>query len=152
MNTTREKIVTVRRTVRGARAFLFSAWTEPSLFARWFGPTNWTVERCELDSHVGGRWRAWLRRGDGGSVYVGGTYLEIDAPKRLVFTWDTDPDSHNTESLSVVTVSFSEAPNGVEIVITHRKLASDEAVDMDAGWNNTLDAFEAFLSTKTEEI
>jgi uncharacterized protein YndB with AHSA1/START domain len=151
VNATEEKIVTVRRTVRRARAFLFSAWTDPKLLAQWFGPKTWTVERCELDSRVGGRWRACLRRGDGGSVYVGGTYLEIDAPERLVFTWDTDPDGQNTELLSVVTVSFTEAADGVEIVITHRKLGAAEAVDMDAGWNNTLDAFEAFLSTKTEE-
>jgi uncharacterized protein YndB with AHSA1/START domain len=150
--TKEEKIVTVRRTVRGGRAFLFSAWTEPELFARWFGPKTWTVERCELDRRVGGRWRAWFRRGDGGSVSVGGTYLAIEAPERLVFTWDTDPDGQNTELQSVVTVSFTAAPKGVEIEITHRKLGSAEAVDMDAGWNNTLDALEAFLSTVTEEI
>jgi uncharacterized protein YndB with AHSA1/START domain len=148
MNATREKVVTVRRTVRGDRAFLFSAWTDPALFAQWFGPKTWKVERCELDSRVGGRWRAWFRRGDGGGVYVGGTYLEIVAPERLVFTWDTDSDGQDTELLSVVTVSFSERPNGVEIVITHRKLGSGEAVDMEAGWSNTLDALEIFLATK----
>jgi uncharacterized protein YndB with AHSA1/START domain len=152
VNATKEKVVTVRRTVRGTRAFLFSAWTDPKLFGQWFGPKAWTVERCELDSRVGGRWRAWFRRGDGGSVYVGGTYLEIKAPESLVFTWDTDRGGQNTDLLSVVTVSFSEAQSGVEIAITHRKLGSAEAVDMDAGWSNTLDALEAFLSTQTEEI
>jgi uncharacterized protein YndB with AHSA1/START domain len=151
VNAAKEKTVTVRRTVSGNRTFLFSAWTDPKLFVQWFGPKTWSVERCELDSRVGGGWRAWFRRGDGGSVYVGGSYLEINAPERLVFTWDTDPDGGAPKLLSVVTVLFSEVPNGVEIVITHRKLGTAEAVDMDAGWSNTLDALEAFVATQIVE-
>jgi uncharacterized protein YndB with AHSA1/START domain len=151
VNDTKEELVTIRRTMRGTRAFLFSAWTDPNLFVQWFGPKTWRVERCELDRRVGGSWRAWFRRGDGGSIYVGGSYLQIDSPDRLVFTWDTNHDGGVPELLSIVSVSFSEVPNGVDIEITHRKLGSAEAIEMDAGWNNTLDSLEAFLSTKPWE-
>ncbi|TCT02275.1 SRPBCC family protein [Aquabacter spiritensis] len=142
MSPAAEKTVTVRRTLRGTRAFLFSAWTDRALFAQWFGPKGWSVEACTLDCRVGGAWQARFRRGDGSRVAVRGTYLEIAPPDRLVFTWEADP----TGPASVVTVAFADAPGGVEIAITHRKLGTAQAVDMDAGWNNTLDALETFAA------
>lgn len=147
MTEARETVVTVRRTLAARREFLFAAWTDPELFIQWFGPKTWTVERCEVDARVGGRWRAWFRRGDGGSLYVGGTYLEVEAPERLVFTWDLRPDGSAPDTLSVVAVTFSQVAGGAEIAITHRKLGTTEAIDMDAGWTNTLDALAAFVAT-----
>lgn len=143
-----EKVVTVRRRLAASRAFLFAAWTDPELFARWFGPKGWTVQRCEVDAHVDGAWRAWFRRGDGAEVYVGGTYLEVDPPGRLVFTWDLDPAGSAPDVLSVVSVVFREIDGGTLIEISHRKLGATQAIDMDAGWNNTLDALEEFISAR----
>lgn len=148
MSEVREKIVTVRRTLAASREFLFAAWTDPELFAQWFGPRSWTVERCEVDARVDGRWRAWFRRGDGGEVYAGGTYLEIDPPSRVVFTWDVDPAGSAADALSIVSVVLHETEGGTAIEISHRKLGTAQAVDMDAGWNNTLDALEDFVSAQ----
>ena len=97
---------------------------------------------CEIDARVDGRWRAWFRRGDGGEVYAGGTYLEIAPPSRVVFTWDIDPAGSAAGTLSVVSVVLHETQGGTAIEISHRKLGTARAVDMDAGWNNTLDALE----------
>ncbi|GAC1346785.1 MAG: SRPBCC domain-containing protein [Acetobacteraceae bacterium] len=152
MNDAREKIVTVRRTLAAGRAFLFAAWTDPELFAQWFGPRSWTIERCEVDARVGGQWRAWFRRADGGEVYAGGTYLDIDPPGRVVFTWHVDPAGSAADALSVVSVTLSETEGGTAIEINHRKLGTTHAVDMDVGWNNTLDALEDFVSARAIAI
>jgi uncharacterized protein YndB with AHSA1/START domain len=145
MGELREKVSTVRRVIAADRAFLFAAWTDPTLFAQWFGPASWTVERCVLDPRPEGPWRAWFRRTDGGGVEVGGKYLRFEPPFCLAFTWAPGPAGAIQAEHSEVTVEFTEIPAGVEIAITHRKLSVAEAADMDVGWNNTLDSLEAFV-------
>ena len=140
------RIVGVRRRIRATRAFLYGAWTDPARFIRWFGPKAWSVERCEIDARPGGAWRAWLKRGDGASICVGGVYMEVEPERRIVFTWDNDERGRPTEVTSLVTVVFTEVADGVEVSITHRELSTGQAVDMDVGWNSTLDSLEAYVS------
>ncbi len=144
---TRE-VVAVRRRFRAQRTFLFRAWTDPALFAQWFGPKGWTIDRCEVDARTGGSWRAWFRRRDGAMVYAGGVYSEVEPDQRIVFTWDTNPEGARPESLSEVTVEFRDVANGVEICLTHRELDTARAVDMDAGWNSTLDSLQEFVDAE----
>jgi uncharacterized protein YndB with AHSA1/START domain len=145
-DTKQDRVVVVRRRLRAPRKFLFQAWTEPARFVRWFGPKTWTVERCELDLRAGGTWRAWLKTSSGASVYVGGEYSEVEPDRRIVFTWDTNPEGSPPEALSIVTVELQDRGDGVEVSVTHRELSSGQAVDMDAGWNNSLDSLEAYVS------
>jgi uncharacterized protein YndB with AHSA1/START domain len=145
MRESREKVSTIRRLIAADRAFLFAAWTDQALFAQWFGPASWTVERCALDPRPGGAWRAWFRRSDGVGVEVGGTYLRFEPPMCLAFTWAPGSADAIQAEHSEVTVEFIEVPTGVEIAITHRKLGVADAADMAVGWNNTLDSLEAFL-------
>jgi hypothetical protein len=48
-----------------------------------------------------------------------------------------------------VTVELSDRADGVEISITHRELSTGQAVDMDAGWNNSLDSLEEFVKAES---
>lgn len=145
----RDHVVVARRRLLASRKFLFQAWTDPARFARWFGPRTWTVERCEIDPRIGGSWRAWLKTGTGTSVYVGGVYSEFEPDRRVVFTWDTNPDGGHTDALSVVTVELLDQADGVEICVTHRELSTGQAVDMDAGWNNSLDSLEEYVRAES---
>jgi uncharacterized protein YndB with AHSA1/START domain len=143
-----DRIVAVRRRIRATPGFLYQAWTNPERFIRWFGPKAWTVERCEIDARTGGAWRAWLKRGDGGSICVGGVYTEVEPERRLVFTWDNDERGRPTEVTSLVTIEFVELADGVEVSITHRELSTGQMVDMDVGWNSTLDSLEDYVSAE----
>lgn len=142
--TQRERIVGVRRQIRATRAFLYQAWTDPARFIRWFGPQAWAVERCEIDARPGGSWRAWLKRGDGAGICVGGVYTEVEPERRIVFTWDNDEQGRPTDGTSLVTVTFVEVADGVEVSITHRELSTAQAVDIDVGWNSALDSLEDY--------
>ena len=140
----RERIVGVQRRIRAPRAFLYAAWTDPARFVCWFGPKAWTVERCSLDVRIGGEWRAWLKRGDGASICVGGVYTEVEPERRIAFTWDNDERGRASEVTSLVSVEFVDCSDGVEVCITHRELSTGQAVDMDVGWNSTLDSLEQY--------
>jgi uncharacterized protein YndB with AHSA1/START domain len=139
----RGRVVAVRRRIRASRAFLYQAWTDPARLVRWFGPKAWTVERCKIDARCGGSWQAWLRRGDGTSVYVSGTYTELESDRRIAFTWNAEGGQPNT--LSLVTIEFVDCEDGVEVCLTHRELTSSQAVDMDVGWNSALDSLEEYV-------
>jgi uncharacterized protein YndB with AHSA1/START domain len=63
----------------------------------------------------------------------------------FVFTWDNDTQGRPSNTLSIVTVEFLDCVDGVEVRITHRELTTGQAVDMDVGWNSTLDSLEEYV-------
>jgi uncharacterized protein YndB with AHSA1/START domain len=71
-------------------------------------------------------------------------YTEIKPERRICFTWDNDERGRPTDITSLVTVEFLDCSDGVEVCVTHRELSSGQAVDMDIGWNSTLDSLEEF--------
>jgi len=141
-----DRVVGVRRRIRAPRTFLYRAWTDPAQFVRWFGPKKWTVECCEIDARPGGSWQAWLKRGDGASVYISGVYTELEPDRRIAFTWNAEGAQPDTSSL--VTVEFLDCVDGVEVCVTHRELTTGQAVDMDIGWNSTLDSLEEYVTAE----
>jgi uncharacterized protein YndB with AHSA1/START domain len=65
-----------------------------------------------------------------------GEYLEIDPPRRLVFTWE----SVYTGGASLVTVTFDpDASDATRVVIVHSRLAPDAAASHAGGWTAILD-------------
>lgn len=80
----RELIVT--RVFAAPVAAVFDAWTNPAVLPHWLGPAKHEMVTCEIDLRVGGTYRyVWALAG-GGTMGMGGTYEEVDAPHRLVAT------------------------------------------------------------------
>src|SRR5256886_14351199 len=48
------------------RELVFKAYTDPKLFARWWGPRRYKVEIEKFDSRPGGEWRGCRTGGDRG--------------------------------------------------------------------------------------
>ena len=63
-----------------------------------------------------------------------GTVTQCEPPRLLAYTWNFENEN------SEVCFELSEDEGGVRLVLTHRKLASDdEVVDVSAGWHTHLD-------------
>lgn len=94
----------ITRVVDAPRRVVFDAWTDPRHVPQWLlGPEGWTMPVCEIDLRPGGKWRYVWRKSEGAEVAMGGTYLEILPPERLVSTekWGPEwPETVNTLSLS----------------------------------------------------
>ncbi len=80
------------REVRVTREFdapvqlVWDAHTRPELMRVWQrGYEGWSMSVCDMDVRVGGayRWR-WRNDEDGSEMGFHGTFLEVDAPNRLV--------------------------------------------------------------------
>jgi uncharacterized protein YndB with AHSA1/START domain len=67
---------------------VFRAWTQAAALREWWCPPGWTAGDIVIDLRVGGAWRIAMRRaGDGEAVSVHGEFLEVQPPRRLVYTW-----------------------------------------------------------------
>ena len=118
-----ERELVVTRTVNGPARLVFDAWTKPELFERWWAPKSFPIslQSCELDVRVGGRYRLVFGY-EGSTMEFFGRYLEVTPPARLV--WTNDEGDGET----VTTVTFDEVDGGTRLVV-HDLYPSKEALD-----------------------
>jgi uncharacterized protein YndB with AHSA1/START domain len=66
---------------------VFDSLTKPEHVKRWFAPFEDRMTVCSIDLHVGGDYHMVFVTPDGVECSFRGTYLEIEAPSRIVCTW-----------------------------------------------------------------
>jgi uncharacterized protein YndB with AHSA1/START domain len=70
---------------------VWRAMTEPEHLRRWLGDPTFPLTTCEMDVRVGGSYRWVFTQPDGpGQMGVGGTYGEVERPRRIVSTEQFD--------------------------------------------------------------
>lgn len=126
------------RLVEATPEDVFEAWTDPEVLARWFGPGTMTTPGVELDPQPGGRYRFTMRDTDGSEFVVGGTFREVDPPRRLEFTWRWESGvPHTFESL--VTVELVPVGEATELTLVHTGFPDAEiAASHEQGWGGGL--------------
>ncbi len=102
---------------------------EPDQAIRWMGQT------ATFDLRPGGRYRVDVIPGHSAS----GEFVEIDPPRRLVYTWGWEPGSGSPVPPGSTTVEFELIPTGGGTLLrfSHRDLPSAEAAASHAhGWDH----------------
>ncbi|MER6575198.1 SRPBCC domain-containing protein [Nonomuraea sp. NPDC001023] len=142
MTTTQTAQYEIVRTFDAPREDVYAAWTEPERFSRWFGPRMLAtpVGRITLDARPGGRWRATLVGEEGFEATLEGSYREVQAPARLVFTTG-DPDNPGDGPASVVTLDLLDRDGGTEMRFHQFGVNTDQehAEQARAGWDEFFD-------------
>jgi uncharacterized protein YndB with AHSA1/START domain len=86
-----DREIVMTRGFDAPRALVFEAMTKPELLKRWFGVFGgWTLDVCEVDLTVGGKYRYLWRGPDGATMGMRGVYREIVVPERIVSTEQFD--------------------------------------------------------------
>ncbi len=134
----------IRRRLNAPPARVYDAWTRPEVLVRWFGPGDTRVVRAEADVRVGGRFNI-VFEGDDGEIHdVSGTYREVVANRRLVFTWTW---ISTPERESVVTVALAPDGDATLLVLTHEAFFNETVRDNHrSGWSQGLDKLEALFA------
>lgn len=65
---------------------VFAAYVNPELISQWWGPENQQTTVEEMDPTIGGSWRFTVS-GSEGQFKFRGVYHDIQAPEKLVATW-----------------------------------------------------------------
>jgi uncharacterized protein YndB with AHSA1/START domain len=132
--------VVVTRQFAATAERVFDAWLDAAYLERWmFGPAvrDEEIVRLSIDPRVGGKFSFLVRR-QGMEIDHVGTYLEIDRPRRLVFTWGIGGESVDE---SRVAIEITPGAAGCELTLTH-EMDSKWAEYRDrtqAGWSKMLD-------------
>ena len=106
-------------------------------------PTGKMV-RVEIDARVGGSFN--ITRRDGEDVEHVGTYVEIDRPRRLVFTFGVPKFS---AQMTRVSIDLKPLPTGCELTLTHGGVLPEWRDRGREGWSKILDGLSAHLAKET---
>ena len=149
---TADQEIVLTRVFDAPRELVFKAWTEPEHLMRWWAPKGCTTPFCKVDLRPGGAFHYCMRLPEGREIWGIGTYREIVAPERIVYT-DSFADaegnpvapshygmsaSHPAETL--VTVLFAEHNGKTKLTLRHSIPQSvEEREGTQQGWNEMLD-------------
>ncbi len=130
-------IVQIRRRVRARAEEIFDLWTQPDLMARWMSPFPGAVDcKASCDLRPGGAFSLIMLSRESGRE-VSGTYVEVERPRKLVFTW-TGALTNNVDTL--VTVELTARGDETDLVLTHERLPTSAIVEGHTrGWGHILD-------------
>lgn len=141
----------VRRHLRAPWQFVFSVWTEPHQLAAWFGPVGFKVEAHRIEAVEGGSWWMVLRSPGGRELTVGGRFLMIDPPARLVFTWV--PEVAGVPGAETeVEVTLAADQGTTRLRLRHGPLESQAQVETyRKTWKSILDSLTLRLSEENAD-
>lgn len=138
----------VSRIIRAPRAVVWSAWTEPTKFERWWVPAPAKCRVGVMDLCPGGAFSTEISE-DGGDYagHIDGCFLAVDHLERIVFTtalvggWRPALNPFMT-----ATITFAEHPEGTEYTAT--------ALHKDSGDRNMHDemGFQDGWGTVTRQL
>jgi uncharacterized protein YndB with AHSA1/START domain len=138
--------ITVKRRIAAPAQELFDAWLNPVSLAEWMRPCSSGTMRSsvKVDARVGGAFEIVMHV-PSGPVRHTGIYQAIDAPRSLVFTWNSP---HAGQNDSLVTVNFIADGKTTEIVITHERLPEAAQAGHTGGWTEILGQLDQMLGAK----
>ena len=143
ISTSTSVCVTHRFLASAAR--VYNAFLDPSQAALFlFATGTGQIVRCEIDPRVGGTFTIVDRR-HGEDVAHTGTYVELDRPRRMVFTLAVKKYSSEVDT---VAIDIAPLGKGCELTLTHAMNAkfADFGERVREGWTEILDVASALLT------
>lgn len=80
-----QAVLIMERELDAPRELVWSALTDPTQVAKWYGGHGFENPVCEMDVRPGGRWRHVMRTPDGQEFAMELEFLEVVPPERLVW-------------------------------------------------------------------
>ena len=145
-----EHTLTISRVLDAPRELVWKAWTDPTQFAKWFGPEGFRTpeDSVTIDPRPGGAFRSTMVGPDGTEYPSDGTFREVVEPERLVAGEDAidSPMMERTENV----LTFTDLGDGrSELTIEVKMVCTEELLPMaERGWGTTLDKLAALLSDR----
>jgi len=125
--------VEIKRRLPAPPGEVFVWWTQADKLRQWMSPFG--VAEAEVDLRVGGAIRIVMTGGDV-SIRHDGVFVEIDAPRRLVFTWNSP---YTGPGPSLVTIELEpDGERATQLRLVHSRLPRDVVTSHRDGWGTML--------------
>ena len=125
MTTTGELVASVH--IDAPPDTVYPYFTDPDLMVRWLGTT------ATLDPAPGGVFAV-----DVGDAAARGTYLSLNPPRSVVFTWGMPGSDTLPPGGTTVEVTFTPAHGGTLVTLVHRGLPAEHRRSHQEGWRTFL--------------
>ncbi|OWK36820.1 SRPBCC family protein [Fimbriiglobus ruber] len=130
---------------------VYDAWLAPEQVRVWMAAALKSfglaadIRRIEIDARVGGKFFFSDMRGETEARHWG-TYLELDRPRKIVFTWIIDESGETNPS--VVTLTIQPEAEGCLATIVHEMDAKwvEYVSRTEDGWGRMLHQIENLLA------
>ena len=134
MSTTSSETTAIEREIAIAARpeTVWEFFVDPEKACRWMGTT------AELDPQPGGIYRVEVLPGN----VARGVFVELDPPRRLVYTWGWEEGASSPLPAGSTTIEIDLVPegDGTTVRFTHRDLPTEDAAARHAhGWGHYLD-------------
>jgi len=121
------RIVELRVRLEAPPADVFRYLTEPERYVRWQGV------KAELDPRPGGVFRVWM---DADTV-ARGEFVEVDPPRRVVFTWGWEGHDRVPPGSTTVELTLEEDGGATILSLRHSGLPDDASAAIhEEGWGS----------------
>jgi uncharacterized protein YndB with AHSA1/START domain len=118
---------------------VFPYFTDPDRYALWMGSD------ATLEPVPGGSYRIRMRDG----LEAAGEFIEVDPPRRVVFTWGWTRDGAVPPGSTRVVVTLQPEHGGTRVVLRHHDLPDDGQRDHHRrGWEFYLDRLNLQIQGK----
>ncbi len=106
--------IVMSRVFDAPRELLFKTFTDPKLFARWWGPRRLTNDIDRMDVRPGGSWRVVQRDDAGNEAAFHGVYHDVVSPQRMVQTFEFEGVPGH---VLLQTATFEDVEGGTKLTL-----------------------------------
>lgn len=143
MTTITDTSLRITKLIAATPEQVFEAWTNPDIMAKWSAPEGINQIDCTSSLEVGGSYEIVMTNDEGLLHTAFGSYLEIDRPNRLVYTWDWREEAFKMDVDTVITVEFNALGDSTEVIMTHDLFPNREMSEAhEQGWSSCLNRLE----------
>jgi uncharacterized protein YndB with AHSA1/START domain len=127
---------------------VFDAWLDPKTAGKWlFATPTGQMVRVDIDARVGGSFVIVDRR-NGEDVVHTGEYLEIDPPRRLVFTFAVPKYS---ALFTTVTIEIEATASGSDLTLVQENVPAEYLGRNEKGWIGILVGLAEYIAEYVAE-
>lgn len=136
----------INRRIAASPERVFDAWLNSKQMETWMAPGHMNATAIVSTQPIErGRFRIDIVGPDKQLYRHTGSYLEIDRPRRLVFTWVSEGVGHHETIVQVDLARLED--NGTEMRLTHTGLPTEEhAEEHERGWGELFDQLDRLLT------
>jgi len=150
-----DREIVMTRAFQAPRELVWQALTRPDLLKRWLGVHNgWELAVCEIDLRVGGKYRYVWRGPNRVEMGMGGVYLELGAPERIVQTERFDDPWYPGEGVGTMTLVERAGQTTMTTTVKYESKAARDMVlasPMESGMSAGYNALDAVLASLERE-
>jgi uncharacterized protein YndB with AHSA1/START domain len=124
---------------------VFAAFVDAEQFRNWWGPAGFAVLDLQFDVVEGRDYRIVMKPPDGDVFHIRGTFLAVEAPRRLAYTFVYE-EPHPDDQETLVTLTLVPTDPGTRLVLDHGPFKTDARLQLHrVGWTETLERLERSL-------